>query len=96
MAKAVSGDTETKVEVILKHGNFLVRVFSVVKPGLISSGWVSKDAENIHVKVMAMGGAIAEHQCEKYLDHHDPDGVAHAAGVAFTELMAKLREQVKP
>lgn len=90
--KITTGDGDSKVEVSLINRDFLVRVFSIVKDGRISQGWVSHKDEKIHLKVMALAGALAERQNEMFNDQHDPDAVASAAGSAFAEVIRKIRE----
>lgn len=95
MARVIEpeGDAGTRIEVCLtENKNVQVRVFSCKRPGLISSGFVDPMSEKVHAKVMLMAGAIAEYQCDKYGDGHDPDSVAHAAGKAFEQLMRKVKD----
>lgn len=94
MAKLIECDQDasTKIEVCLTDNkNIQVRVFSCKRPGLISSGFVDPLSEKVHAKVMILAGAIAEYQCDKYGDRHNPDSVAQAAGKAFEQLMRKAQ-----
>jgi hypothetical protein len=93
MAKAIDQDSGTRVEVgLTREKNIQVRVFSAMKKGLISNGYVDPKSDNVHTKVMVVAGALAEHQCANFKDRHDPDEVAQAAGEAFKVLMRKVRD----
>lgn len=70
-----------------------VLVRSKVRPNLISSNQMDIDLENMKTKVAIMGGSLAEYQCERYMDTHDPSEVAKYAVEAYDE--AILNEGIR-
>lgn len=68
---------------------FEVRLFSAMKPGVISSLTVDPEdcvsEEGICKHLTIKAGALAENQNEKYGDQHDPHAVAGLVGEAFRE-----------
>lgn len=67
---------------------------SEVKPNLLSSNQMDLSPIDMPKKVAIMAGALAEYQCDKFGDKHEPVIVAKYAMEAFNEslLDAGLRD----
>ncbi len=72
-----------------------VKVGSEVKP-LVKAVGILEYADADLKKITVLGGALAEHLCEKYGDTLDPDIVARAAHEAFRELRAEAHPTATP
>jgi len=79
---------------------FRIRLHSksklAVGGGLISYGDVNANEPGLRSKLMILGGALAEKQNEDYLDSHDPDQVAKAAGKIFDQYTQVMRDEGSP
>lgn len=75
-------DIEAEPELSVK-----VSLTSQARPGLQSHGYLPLDCTEDQVGTL--GGALAEYQCLKYADRHNPSDAAHAAVRAFIKLKAK-------
>lgn len=99
-ANIVMGKTTDNLEVQIwtrPDETFYVKVIlrSEVKPSLLSSNQMDLSPIDMPKKVAIMAGALAEYQCDKYGDTHEPVIVAQYALEAFNEslLDAGLRNK---
>lgn len=72
-------DLSGLVTVSLVEGWLLIRLRSEAKPGVKSSAWVHSTEDRLAWRVGVAAGALAEHQCSRFKDKHDPAGVAKEA-----------------
>lgn len=93
---------DSRVEVVLyqrpdKTGWLRLKLWSQVKPRLHSFRDLELDrvsSKQEAARAMEItGGALAEYQCEKYGDVHDPSACAKAAREAFEELWDELEQK---
>lgn len=98
-ANIVMGNTKDNLEVQIwsrpdetKYVKVILR--STVKPNILSSNQMDLYPVNMPQNVAVMAGALAEYQCEKYGDTHEPMVIAKYAMDAFNEslLNAGLRD----
>lgn len=98
-ANIVMGKTTDNLEVQIwsrpdetKYVKVILR--SKVKPTILSSNQMDLDIINMPERVAVMAGALAEYQCEKFGDTHEPMIVAQYGMEAFNEalLEAGLRD----
>lgn len=86
MADGVTGVRFIRVEVT---SAIIVAVGRAKSQVDIYPSEVSSEAD-FRKKIVAAAGAMAERQCEKYGDNHDPAEVARMAGEAWDELKAEM------
>lgn len=68
-----------------------VRLRSLVRPGLISQNDVDRAGlAPFKFRVALAAAALAEHQCEKFGDKHDPDRIAYEAEDALRKAEMEL------
>lgn len=98
-ANIVMGNTTDNLEVQIwsrpdetKYVKVILR--STVKSNILSSNQMDLDPINMPQKVAVMAGALAEYQCEKFGDIHEPMEIARLGMEAFNEslLEAGLRD----